>query len=89
MRCCSTRRRIVLAHLELVADHGHLGVEVLARHEGIDHAVGFQVQRPAQVLVRGREGLEVVGAVERGGAVRPRATLGQFLRDVRVLAACP
>ena len=42
---------IVLAHLELVADDGHLAVEVLLGDVRVDHPVGFEVERPLEVLV--------------------------------------
>jgi len=46
------RGRVVLAELELVADDRHLGVEVLLRDVGVDHPVGFEVERPLEILVR-------------------------------------
>ena len=48
----------------------------------VDHAVGFQPQRPAQVLVAGVDGFEVIGAVVIRGAVHFGAVVGQFLLDV-------
>ena len=54
----------VLAHLELVAHDRHLAVEVLLRDERVHHAVGLEIERPAQVLVGRLEGLEVVRAIE-------------------------
>ena len=77
-------RGVVLTGFELVAHHGELALEVFLLDEGIDHAVGFEVEGPAQVVVGGREGLEIVGAVIPGGAVRARPTGGEFLRDVGV-----
>ena len=74
--------RLVLAGLELVADHGHLGIEKLLLDARIDHAVGFQFQRPAQVFVAGVEGLEIVGAVVIRGAVHFGAMVGQLLLDI-------
>ena len=74
--------RAVLAGLELVADDGHLAVEVLLRDAGVDHAVGLHPEDEREgVLVR-REGLEVVGAVERGGAVVARAALEELVLRV-------
>ena len=40
-------------------------VEVLLRDERVDHPVGFEVERPLEVLVAGVERLEVVRAVPR------------------------
>jgi hypothetical protein len=72
----------ILAVLVLVAHHGHLGVQVLAAHQRIDHAVGFHRQRPLQVLVAGLHQLVVVGAIKRGSAVEASATRVEFLADV-------
>ncbi len=68
--------RTVLARLELVAHHAELAFQIFLGDVGIDHAVGFQVERPFQVFVRGRESLEVVGAVVPGGTVGPRTMFG-------------
>ena len=51
----------------------------------IDHPVRLQLQRPAQVLLRRRDRLVVVGAVEPRRAIGARAVLRQLLRDVRLL----
>ena len=74
--------RTVLARLELVPDDGHLAVEIGLGDERVHHAIRLEVERPAKILVRGRERLEVVRAIEPGGTVRTRAVLGQLLRDV-------
>ena len=86
-RSCARRRRgaacaasstppgLFSPHLELVAHHGHLAVEVLLAHERVHHAVGFQAERPVQVVLGGGQRLEVVGAVVGGGAVEARAAL--------------
>src|SRR6267142_1031928 len=76
------RARAVLAHLELVAHHGHLAVQVLARDARGHHAVGLHGERPVQVFRRRREGLEVVGAVVRGRPVPARAAARQLALDV-------
>ena len=81
--------RLVLAHLELVAHHGHFAVEILLLDEGIDHAVGFEIERPAQVFLGGIEGFVVVGAVPGSGAVGPRAVRREFARECPGGAACP
>ena len=73
---------IVFARLELVAHHGHLGIEKLLFHAHVDHALGFEAQCPAQVGIAGGDGLEVVGAVEGGGAVPVGAVIGKVLLDV-------
>ena len=76
--------RVIFVQLELVPDHRHLGDEVLLRDVAVDHPVGFEVERPGEVRVAGREGLVVVGAIGPGGAVGIGAMLRQFLRNVRV-----
>jgi hypothetical protein len=74
--------RLVLAHLELVADHGHLAVEVALRDPAADQPVGLQADRPVEVFVARGERLEVRRAVVRRGAVIARAASRQFLLDV-------
>ena len=69
---------VVLAHLHLVAHHRHLGVEILARDERVDHRVGLPAEVPAQVVVVGREAGEVVGAVDPGRAVGAQPALGEL-----------
>jgi hypothetical protein len=76
------RAGAVLAHLEFVAHHGHLAVEVLARDARVHHAIGFHGERPVQVFRRGRDRLEVVGAVVRGRAVPARAAARELALDV-------
>nr|GFA64401.1 hypothetical protein [Tanacetum cinerariifolium] len=75
----------VFAALKLVAHHAELAVQVLLGNEGVDHAVGFQVERPLQILVGSGESFEVVGAVVPGRAIGAGAVLGQLLRHVGVL----
>jgi hypothetical protein len=77
--------RRVLADLEFVADDGELGVEVLSGDVGVDHPVGFEVERPVEVLVGRRERLEVVRAVVIGRAIGARAVSGQLVRNVGML----
>ena len=76
---------VVLATFELVAHHGHLGIEQRLFHSHVDHALGFQSQRPPKIRVAGGHGLEIVGAVVVRGAVPLRAVVGQFLLDVAVI----
>ena len=76
------RGRVVFAHLELVADDGHLAVEVFLRDVRVDHPVGLEIERPLQVHVGRAERLEVVRAVEPGRPVGPGAVGRQLLRDV-------
>ena len=40
-------RRVVLAHLELVAHHGHFGIEQLLFDAHVGHPVGFQLRWPS------------------------------------------
>ena len=48
----------------------------------IHHAVGFHIQRPAQIIVRSPSWfLEVVGAVPGSAAVELRTVIGQFAHD--------
>ena len=74
--------RVVFTTFHLVAHHTELFFQVSARDEAVDHAVGFHGQHPLQVFVRGGEGLKVVGAVGKGGAVEVHATLAQLGHDV-------
>ena len=74
----------VLARLEFVAHHRHLGVKVGTGDARIDHAVGFDFERPVEVGRRGGEGLVVIGAIERCRAVPARALGGELGLDVRV-----
>ncbi len=72
------RKGTVFAALPLVADHGHLGLEVFGGDVRIDHAVRFDVECPGEVVFVGRERLVVAGAVEERCRVVRRATLGEF-----------
>ena len=63
----------VFAHFKFIPNNRKLGVEVFFLNERIHHPVGFQIERPFQVLVGGREGFEVIRAVEPGRAVRAGA----------------
>lgn len=74
----------VFPGLKLVAHDGHFRIEVFLGNEAVHHAVGFQIERPPEVVLGCLKGLEVVGAIKPGGPVRARATLGQFLGNVRV-----
>ncbi len=60
---------VVFAGFHFVADHRHFGVEIFLEHGHADHAVGFESERPAQIVVAGVEGLEVHGLVVLSGAV--------------------
>src|SRR6185437_10900131 len=66
-------RGTVLSHFELIANHRHFAIQVFLRDKRMNHAVSLKVERPVQVLITGSEGLEIVGAVNGGGSVRPRA----------------
>ncbi len=73
----------VLAALELVAHHGELGEQILAAHEAVDEPVALQMDGELEVLVGGGERLEVVGAVDVGGAVEAGPMVAQRLRHLR------
>ena len=75
----------VLAGLEFVADHRHFGLKVLLGNEAVDHAIGFQVERPVQVFSARRERFEIVGPIERRRPIGPRPVLGELLRNVPML----
>jgi hypothetical protein len=75
---------VVLAELELVAHHGHLGFEVVLRHERVHHAVGLHGDRPGEVGVGGGQGLEIVRAVVGGRAVEARTAARELLLQARV-----
>jgi hypothetical protein len=74
--------RVVLAHLELVAHHGHFAVEVALGDARADQPVCFEADRPVQVRVARRKRLEVCGAVVRRRAVVARAAAHELLLDV-------
>ncbi len=76
---------VVLAVLELVADHGHLGVEVAPADERIHHPVGLHRQRPVEVVAGRGERLEVIGAVPAGAAVEAHAAAAELLHDVAAI----
>ena len=85
-RCCHALPEhpagAVLARLHLVAHHAELGLQIALRNAAIDHAVGFHLQGPAQVVIAGAEALKVVGAVVGGSAVKAHATSVELLHDV-------
>ena len=80
---------VVLAGFELVAHHGHFAVEVFLRYIGVHHAVGFQTQRPVQILFVRRKGFVIIGAIERRRAVEAGAVALKLVLDVRVLRRAP
>ena len=61
--------RLVIALALFILHHAALVIELLLRHraEQVAHAVAFQPQRAVQG--RARHGLEIIGAIEPGGAV--------------------
>ena len=73
----------VLSRLELVAHHGHFRVEVAPGDGGVDHAVGFDIKHVVEGLFARREGLEVIGPVERGAAVVARPAPLEVRLDAR------
>jgi hypothetical protein len=81
--------RIVLAVLELVADDGHLGVEVALADERIHHPVGFHRQRPVEVVAGRGKRLEVIGTVPARAAVEAHAPAAQLLHDVAAIGRAP
>ena len=50
-----------------------------------DHAIGFEIERPLEILIRCGEGLEVVCAVEGRRSVRARSAFGQLFHDVGMI----
>ncbi len=74
----------VLARFKLVAHHRHLAVEVFPGHPGIDHAVGFQTERPVELLLVGGKGFEIIGAVERSRAVEAGTVALELVLDLRM-----
>ena len=74
---------IVLAGFHLVPYHRHLGIQVLLEHGHIHHAILFQAQRPAQVLVAGVKGLKVHRLIGRCLAVEAAArAVSQLLEEL-------
>ncbi len=61
------------AALELVAYDGELAREILGLDRAIHHAVGLEPECELEVVVAGRQDLEVVRAVEPGRAVEAGA----------------
>ena len=79
------RAGVVLAAFELVADDGHFREQIFALDEAVDEPIGFEGDAEFEVLVGGGHGLEVVGAVDVGGAVEAGPVIAQRLRDLRVV----
>ena len=75
---------IVFAGFKFVAYHRHFAVQIGARNERVDHAVGFELKRPLQIDRIGRKRQEVVGPVEVGGAVPAGAARGELGLDIFV-----
>ena len=73
---------LVLTHLELVADHAELPRQVLGRDPAVHHPVRLHVQGEDQVLVRRRQRLEVVRAVQPRRAVEARSVVLERSPDV-------
>ena len=74
----------VFAALELVAHDRHFREQIFLLDEAVDEAVGFQVEREVEVVLAGRQGLEVVRAVDPRAAVEAGAALLQRLGNQRV-----
>ena len=64
-------------------------MQVLALDEAVDQPVGFERDAELEVLVGGGHGLEVVGAVDVGGAVEAGPVVAERLGHVRDASACP
>ena len=73
----------VLPALELIADDGELGEEILPLDEAVDEPVALEMDGEIEVFVAGREGLEVVRAVNVRRAVEAGAVIAQRLRHLR------
>ena len=63
--------------------------QVLALDEAVDEAIGFEPDAELEVLVGGRHGLEVVGAIDHGGAVEAGAVIAERLGHVGECRASP
>ena len=79
------RAGVVLAPLELVADDGHLRGQVLPLDEAVDEPVALHRDAELEVVVGGGHGLEVVGAIDVGGAVEAGPVIAEGLGDLRVV----
>ena len=78
--------RAVFARLELIANDGHFGVEVLPPDEAVDHPVGFHPQRPFEVSRLGRgQRFIIVRAIDPGRTVEAGPVFLKLLPDVRVI----
>ena len=77
----------ILPHFIFIAHHGHLGVEILLRDEGIDHRIGAPAKSPAHVVVVRGEAHEVVRAVDPGRPVHAKAPARELLGGLRIILA--
>ena len=76
----------ILSALELVSHHRHFAIEVFLGNKRIHHAVGFQIQSPFEIGIRGLKSFEVVGAVEPRRPVRTRSVVLEFLRNIGMVS---
>ncbi len=76
--------RRIFALFVFVAHHGHFAIEVFPGDKRMQHAIGFHVDRPFQVVIAGLEDFIVIGAVDVGGAVERHAALAEILGNRRM-----
>ena len=73
----------VLPALELIADNSELGEKILPLDEAVDEPVALEMDGEVEVFVAGREGFEVVRAVDVRRAVEAGTVITQRLRHLR------
>ena len=73
----------VLPALKLIADDGELGEKILPLDEAVDEPVALEMDGEVEVFVAGREGFEVVRAVDVRRAVEAGTVITQRLRHLR------
>ncbi len=78
-------QRVVLAHLEFVANHAEFRIEVLSGDMAVHHPVRFERQAELQILLGRRQRLEVVRPVVRGRPIELRSVILERLPNLRMI----
>ena len=77
--------RVVLAHLEFVTDDRHFLRQRFRGDEGVDHPIGFHLEREVEVLIARDHGLVVVRSVRPRRTIEAGAVVLQALPRIRVI----
>ncbi len=75
--------RVVLAHLELIANDGHFREQIFALHVAIDQPIRFELDAEFQVLVARGHGLVIVRSIHPCRAVETCPVIAQRSRHIR------